>query len=865
MIDDEELRITFKVASEEHVQKLNEGLLHLEQQPDDLGKLEELMREAHSLKGDAGMLGVKDIATLAHQWEHLLGTVKRKETPLTPELCDRLYHGLDAIAKLVAQSVTGEDAGVNTFYVLAYLMGASSDTKESETAPAPPQPQEAQNSPPTEKLTPEQRDSPPETLDPIEAVTETETRETFPEASEQSDLDREKAPEEDRFELLEVISPVELAATSPARVSASANGHTLAQKHPIPEISKPLGSSPPPPPPGGDRRRDSAPSKTPALPVVPVTPAPGGSSNYRIDTIRVETRNLDSLMTQTGELTVSKIRIAHRLSEVEEIVTLWEEWSRDSFVNRFALEEVMRGSRNGSLERLQSFHHRTEERLERLGQIVSRLRNSVYEDNARLDTIADELEEGIRTLRLLPLSTIFTLFPRMVRDLAKQEGKQVELLIEGGETRADKRILEEMKDPLMHIIRNAIDHGIETPGDRQQKGKPPKATIVLKGYQTANNIVIEIRDDGRGLDVEKIKQTAIKRGICREEELAAMTPHQIHSLIFTPGFSTRTFVTEVSGRGVGLDVVRTNVERLKGSIHIDSTPGVGTTLRLSLGTTLATAHVLLVEVEGIAYALPVEFVQLARLVPESDIFALEGRETIILEGQPVSVVKLADLLELPPRGILNSSTTINNSSLPCIILQVGEERLGLLVDALVDEQDVVLKPQSKLLKRVRNVSGATILGTGEVCMVLNPHDLLKSVRKPGKSIAPPKPQPESDRKLLVLLVEDSIATRTQEKRILENAGYEVVTAVDGMDGYNKLRTRNFDAVISDVQMPNLDGLGLVTKIRQHKEYSELPIILVTSLASDDDKRRGAEAGANSYIPKSSFNQHVLLETLKRLI
>jgi two-component system chemotaxis sensor kinase CheA len=863
MIDDEELRVTFKVASEEHLQKLNEGLLHLEEQPDDLGKLEELMREAHSLKGDAGMLGVKDIATLAHQWEHLLGTVKRKETPLSPELCDRLYHGLDAIAKLVQESVTGEEAGVNTFYVLAYLMGAASDAKESETKSPPKEPQETQKSPPREKLPPQQSESPQETLDPVEAVTETEVTETDPSAEEQTNRDPEEAPEEAPEEILKVIPPVGVSASSPVPVSATVNGHNLAQKPPIPEISKPLGSSAPPP--GGDRRRESSPEKTPVLPVVSVTPAQTSSTHYRIDTIRVETRNLDSLMTQTGELTVSKIRIAHRLSEVEEIVTLWEEWSRDSFVNRFALEEVMRGNRNGALDRLQGFHHRTEDRLERLGQIVNRLRNSVYEDNARLDTIADELEEGIRTLRLLPLSTIFNLFPRMVRDLAKQEGKQVELLIEGGDTRADKRILEEMKDPLMHIIRNAIDHGIETPGDRQQNGKPPKATIVLKGYQTANNIIIEIRDDGRGLDPEKIKQTALKRGICREEELAAMTPHQIHSLIFTPGFSTRTFVTEVSGRGVGLDVVRTNVERLKGSIHIDSTPGVGTTLRLSLGTTLATAHVLLVEVEGIAYALPVEFVQLARLVPESDIFALEGRETMILDGQPVSVVKLADLLELPPRGILNSSKTMNTSCLPCIILQVGEERLGILVDALVDEQDVVLKPQSKLLKRVRNVAGATILGTGEVCMVLNPHDLLKSVRKPGKSMTPAKLQPESDRKLLVLLVEDSIATRTQEKRILENAGYEVVTAVDGVDGYNKLRTRDFDAVISDVQMPNLDGLGLVTKIRQHKEYSELPIILVTSLASDEDKRRGAEAGANSYIPKSSFNQQVLLETLKRLI
>jgi two-component system, chemotaxis family, sensor kinase CheA len=876
MIDDEELRVTFKVASEEHLQKLNEGLLHLEEQPHDFGKLEELMREAHSLKGDAGMLGVKDIATLAHQWEHLLGSVKRKETPLTPELCDRLYHGLDAMAKLVQEAVTGEDADVNTFYVLAYLMGAKADSPEGETLRSDHPPEE--ESPVRELPPPEPENHPEANLgetdadepEEIQAIALTEEPEEEPKADGVNDGED---PQVVQVGKSEALPPAQLPSDA-TKVPATINGHKPGHQTPqTPPLATPAAKLDKIPPPGGDRRRDSLPGNLSRLPesaplsAVPVTPPSTASSHYRIDTIRVETRNLDSLMTQTGELTVSKIRIAHRLSEVEEIVTLWEEWSRDSFVNRFALEEVMRGNQNGSLERLQSFHHRLEDRLERLGQIANRLRNSVYEDNARLDTIADELEEGIRTLRLLPLSTIFSLFPRMVRDLAKQEGKQVDLVIEGGDTRADKRILEEMKDPLMHIIRNAIDHGIEPPGERQHKGKPPKATIVLKGYHTATNIVIEIRDDGRGLDLEKIKQTALKRGVCREEELATMTPHQIHSLIFTPGFSTRTFVTEVSGRGVGLDVVRTNVERLKGNIHIDSTPGEGTLLRLSLGTTLATAHVLLVEVEGIAYALPVEFVQLARLVPESDIFALEGRETIILEGQPVSVVKLADLLELPPRGILSSSKSLNNSSLPCIILQVGEERLGLLVDALVDEQDVVLKPQSKLLKRVRNVAGATILGTGEVCMVLNPNDLLKSVRKGGKPIpvSAPKQSEESDRKFLVLLVEDSIATRTQEKRILENAGYEVVTAVDGLDGYNKLRSRNFDVVVSDVQMPNLDGLGLVAKIRQHKEYSELPIVLVTSLASDEDKRRGAEAGANSYIPKSSFNQEVLLETLRRLI
>jgi two-component system chemotaxis sensor kinase CheA len=609
------------------------------------------------------------------------------------------------------------------------------------------------------------------------------------------------------------------------------------------------------------------------------------TGTYRIESIRVETRNLDDLMTQTGELTVTKSRINHRLAEVEEIVTLWEEWNRDVFVNRFCVDEVAKGNRNGSLEQLQSFHHRTEERLQRFGDLISGLRNAIYEDTARLDLIVDELEEGIRTLRLLPMTTIVNLFPRMVRDLAKEHDKQVNLILEGSETRADKRILEEMKDPLMHILRNAIDHGIETPAERKKQGKPATATIKIKCYQTTSNIIIEVSDDGRGLDIDKIKKTALKRGICREDELATMTPNQIQALIFAPGFSTRTFVTEVSGRGVGLDVVRTNVERLKGSIAVHSTPGKGCTIRLQLGTTLATAHVLLILVDKLIYALPVEAVHMARFISEDEIFALEGRQTMIIEGQPISVAKLSDLLpinaKIPEHLKVNRNShtvQVNNTQkdndptvekkLPCIILQMGDERLGLLVDALIDEQDVVLKPQSQLLKRVRNISGATILGTGEVCMVLNPQDLMKSVRQQTiiiNDVEPLEEEPEEIRQKRILLVEDSIATRTQEKRILESAGYEVTTAVDGLDGWNKLKNAEFNAVVSDIQMPNLDGLGLTAKIREHKEYSELPIILVTSLAKDDDKRRGADAGANAYITKSSFNQQILLETVGRLI
>lgn len=830
MIEDDELREVFKTASAEHLQNLNDGLLYLEKNPHDQIKLEELLREAHSLKGDAGMLGVKDVATLAHQIEHLLGGLKRQETILSAELVDRISHGIDAMGQLVHAAVTGEPSGINTFHSLAYLMGAKPATPAAAVKPE---------------------------LDaPAPVVVETS--------------------EEDKIAPVTILQP---PTPSPEPVSS-----TLSE------------------------------------PKVPVTTTPEAA--YKIETIRVPTSNLDGLMTQTGELTVTKIRIAHRLSEIEEITSLWEEWSRDAFVNRFIVHDLEnrlnhQNSGNGTMGQLQNYYHRSAERLEQLGRLINQLRNTFSEDIARLEMISDELEDGVRTLRLLPLSTIFNLFPRMVRDLARQQGKQIELVISGGDTRADKRILEEMKDPLMHILRNAIDHGIETPEEREKNGKFPVAKIELKGYQTATHVVLEVRDDGRGLDIEQIKQTALKRGICQAEELLGMTPQQINSLIFTPGFTTRTVVTQVSGRGVGMDVVRTNVERLKGIIQVDSSPGKGCLFRIQLGTTLATAHVLIVSVQGISYAIPVEFVQMTRLVMSHEIFAIEGRETIVFEDQPISVAKLADLLEIrliqsevdgekTPSTETKSRSSASSSflqsfaktsiysgnleqsfsprnpnktessepvdvALPCIILKVGEEKLGLFVDALIDEQDVVLKPQSQLLKRVRNVAGATILGTGEVCIILSPQDLIKSIRKQAGVIPSPTRrsplniQESSSHKPVILLVEDSIATRTQEKRILESAGYEVVTAVDGLDGFNKLSTRAFDAVVSDIQMPNLDGLSLTAKIRQNQDYSELPIILVTSLASDEDKRKGAEAGANAYITKASFNQEVLIETLKRLV
>ena len=581
--------------------------------------------------------------------------------------------------------------------------------------------------------------------------------------------------------------------------------------------------------------------------------------DQQIDTIRVEPQKLDTLMTQASELTVTKLRISQQVSDIDHILTLWSQWQKDTSTHLSWFDQIANSLSPEQLQPLQYWFDNTRQRLEFFGSSLDHLKIKANEDLTSLEAISERLESGIQGLRQLPLANVFNLFPRMVRDLARQQGKEIELIIEGGDIKADKKILEEIKDPLLHLMRNAIDHGIETPQERMLAGKPAKATIILRGYQTGSSIGITISDDGRGLNLESIKNTAIRRNLHSPAELNAMSEEQIRSLIFASGFSTKTEITELSGRGVGLDVVRANVERLKGSIQVNSTFGQGCQFEVLVSTSLATTKVIIVDIEQTLYALPVEFIQTMLTIPQQAIFAIEDSQAINFEGRPISIAWLRDLLKLP----LTQKHHIDNN-LSCVILRVDNEYFALIVDAFIDQQDIVLKPQSKLLKRIPNIAGATIIGNGEVCMILNPSDLLYSLRQgTWENVAQRNDVSEIKNKLL--LVEDSIIIRTQMQRLLKGAGYDVIVAVDGLEGLQKLTTGNFDVVVSDVEMPNMSGLEMTTQIRQYTEYQSLPIILVTTLASPEDKQRGRDAGANAYLTKGDFDQKILLDTLNQLL
>ena len=595
----------------------------------------------------------------------------------------------------------------------------------------------------------------------------------------------------------------------------------------------------------------------------PVTPELQGDiiPAFSIDTIRVASTKLDTLMDLSGELTVSKIQLALRLGKINDLSLLLEDSTRE--LNSIETALLPQRSENpGLFSEVGLIINRLKNRFDSASVEIGNLSDGISEDNSRLNFVAYEFEEVIKNLRMLKLSNIFNLYPRMVRDISNELGKEVNFIIEGGDITADKKILEEMRDPLMHMIRNSIDHGIELPDEREQQGKQRAGTIKLSANHFAGHITITLEDDGRGLNEKSIIETALRKKLIDEEASKNLTHKQIHKLIFTPGFSTSKIITDVSGRGVGMEVVQANIDKLKGKINIESETKKSTRFIIELPLTLATLRVMTASVGNHIFAIPVDFIVSVIIVDVAEVFSMEARDTIVFRDEPITIVNLKTVLELED---ISDSTMKNVTTFQCIILSSMGEKAGFIVDSLIDEQEVLVKPLGFMLKRVKNVSGSTILVSGDVCMILNPNDLLKSVKSLSASEILETSTPESLRKKRILLVEDSITTRTQEKRILESAGYDVVVAVDGLDGYQKLLINEIDAVVSDVEMPNLDGLSLTEKIRAEKKYLSLPVVLVTSLSSEEQKKRGLESGANAYLTKSGFDQKILIETLDRLL
>jgi two-component system chemotaxis sensor kinase CheA len=470
--------------------------------------------------------------------------------------------------------------------------------------------------------------------------------------------------------------------------------------------------------------------------------------------------------------------------------------------------------------------------------------------------VAETLEERIHRVRMLPFVQATEGLQRAVRDLARAQSKLVDLTIAGGETELDRAILDALRDPLLHIVRNAVDHGVESPAQRTAAGKSERAEIRVSASLQGEQVCVTVSDDGRGIDFEAVYAAARKRS-----GGPGMVTENPRLLIFEPGVSTAAVVSEVSGRGVGLDVVKTQVEALRGSVEVSSELGRGAQFQLLLPLTLTTQRVLFVRAGSEIYALPSTGVRSLRRAVPSELTFLDGREVLLLGAAPIPIVVLAELLGSP------RSAQPASAKVPLVVIGQQDQALALAVDELLSEQEVVCKPLGKRIARVPLVSAATVLPTGQIALLLQPAQLVRAAlgRQPAQRVALVGVTAQAPARKRVLLVDDSATTRTLERSILEAAGYDVLVAVDGTNAYAILQEHTIDLVISDVEMPNMDGFALTEAIRSSRRLGALPVVLLTSLDSDADREHGMRSGANAYLAKSAFDQTHLLDTIRELL
>jgi two-component system, chemotaxis family, sensor kinase CheA len=581
-------------------------------------------------------------------------------------------------------------------------------------------------------------------------------------------------------------------------------------------------------------------------------------------TVRIPIERLDSLLLQAEEMVAIKMTTGQRSAEVCEIDRTLREWKKESM-----RREV--GGSETRIPRWKEWHERNEAHLNALESRVAAVKGAMEQDQRTIKRMVDEHLEGMKKAVMLPASSLVESFPKLVRDLARDQGKEAELVVRGAEIEIDKRILEELKDPLIHLVRNCVDHGIRSPEARGALDKAPLGTIAIDfAAKDGRHVEILVSDDGAGIDSGRVRAAAIKCGILSREAVEKLGEEEALALIFLSGISTSPILTDISGRGLGLAIVREKVEKLGGSVSVNSRTDTGTTFRIVLPLTLATFRGVLVRVDEKAFILPTVNVERVTRLSRADVRCVENREMIRVEGRNLALVSMADILGLPRRAPPSpSAKTISESALErsiIFVLSSGDTRVAFKVDEILDELQVMLKDLGKQLRHVRNVAGAAILGNGQVVPVLNASDLIKSVRReatPARSAAEIEEAPS--RIAHILVAEDSITTRSLLKNILEGSGYRVTTAVDGVDAYARARDGEFDLLVSDVDMPRMSGFELTANIRGDARLSWMPVVLVTALESREDRERGIDVGADAYIVKSSFDQSNLLDALRRLL
>ncbi len=824
----------FKIEAAEHIQAMSSGLLELEsisEAEKQAAIVETIFREAHSLKGASRSVNMMEIETICQAIENVFAVWKNKGSVMaSPEAFDTLHSAVDIVSMLLSSPQKGE-ISISEIVEQIEQVAQSASTAQALQA------------------------VPPAVEEPLVEVLPEPEQEAVPVAPQTPPLFAPPTPQ----------APPEEPVLSTAKEEK--------KEVPVPVETQKEESLPPPPEASGVTRRTGQ--------ISPATPtAPKAQERLTLsDTVRISTARLDSILLQAEEMLAVKLAIEQHASDLREVLAFFDsyrqEWDKVSPEVRASRQILSQEKESGNelLGRIRTqfgpvldFLEQNSTSITSLEDKLKAVAKSVELSRRSVGGMITGLLDSVKDVLMLPFSSLLQLFPKLVRDLSRDRGKQIELIIKGSEVEIDRRILEELKDPLIHLVRNSVDHGVERPEERKRLNKTPRGKMTISTTQLGSSkIEILVSDDGGGIDTERTRQKAVDNGILSEKEAAQMGEQEAVMLIFHSGLSTSPLITDISGRGLGMAIVREKVEKLGGLLSVDTALNKGTTFRIVLPVTLATFRGVIVEANGQMFVVPTTNVeQVVRITP-SLIKTVENRNTISLDDRAISLVRLADVLELPVRDQEEESSDF----VTVMLLGTAEKRIAFSIDRVINEQEVLVKSLGKQLARVKNVAGATVLGSGQVIPILNVADLMQSAVRVAAAIPIKIEKRKTDdietAKKSILLVEDSVTSRMLLKGILESAGFAVKTAVDGVEAFTTLKTQPFDLVVSDIEMPRMNGFDLTAKIRDDQELADVPVVLVTSLEAREHRERGIEVGANAYIIKSSFDQSNLLEVTQRLI
>ncbi|GAA9053067.1 chemotaxis histidine kinase/response regulator CheAY2 [Helicobacter pylori] len=805
MDDLQEIMEDFLIEAFEMNEQLDQDLVELEHNPEDLDLLNRIFRVAHTIKGSSSFLNLNILTRLTHNMEDVLNRARKGEIKITPDIMDVVLRSIDLMKTLL---VTIRDTGSD-----------ANNGKENEIEEAVKQLQAitSQNLEGAKEGTKEAPKKESQEEAKKENIKENqENKAKAPTAENASDNPLANEPDLDYTNMSaeEVEAEIERLLNKRQEADKERRAQKKQEAKPKQEVA-PKTETP---------KTETPKTETPKAPKTETkTKAKADTEENKApsigveQTVRVDVRRLDHLMNLIGELVLGKNRLIRIYGDVEE---------------RYDGEKF----------------------LEELNQVVS-----------SISAVTTDLQLAVMKTRMQPVGKVFNKFPRMVRDLSRELGKSIELIIEGEETELDKSIVEEIGDPLIHIIRNSCDHGIEPLEERRRLNKPETGKVQLSAYNEGNHIVIKISDDGKGLDPVMLKEKAIEKGVISERDAEGMSDREAFNLIFKPGFSTAKVVSNVSGRGVGMDVVKTNIEKLNGIIEIDSEVGVGTTQKLKIPLTLAIIQALLVGVQEEYYAIPLSSVLETVRISQDEIYTVDGKSVLRLRDEVLSLVRLSDIFKVD--AILES-----NSDVYVVIIGLADQKIGVIVDYLIGQEEVVIKSLGYYLKNTRGIAGATVRGDGKITLIVDVGammDMAKSIKVNITTLMNESENTKSKNSpsdYVVLAIDDSSTDRAIIRKCLKPLGITLLEASNGLEGLEMLKNGDKipDAILVDIEMPKMDGYTFASEVRKYNKFKNLPLIAVTSRVTKTDRMRGVESGMTEYITKP-YSGEYLTTVVKRSI